>query len=704
MHSSRSAHIFLILLCLICTAKRLDAQQVPSDPIKPTPQPKHSDIHPRETTKPPPARMDMPGMQEGGMRHEQQPGIPPPYYNYPFGSSTNQHRVLTVDQSVEMALGNASAYQQSRLDERVAVEDVRQARKAFLPQFSLPLIYNGTTNSLIREPDEPIIYSFVASSAINETSAFLNASGAIDLSGRLRASLRRSRALLAAAHSGALVARRSLIITTVDAYYGLVLARQKRRLADETLALAEAFAKIAENSQQNGEEQEADVLRARGSALLRRDELEQARAAESAALDLLRVLTGVEFSTHIDLSNVTDSVPTANDFSDYTEALIQSRPELNQIDSLKSAALADASEARRELLPELTYSLNGGFDAADFRPLGRYSGGQAIVGLNIPLFNWGVSKSREAQARLRAQSLDLQRENTLRELRAEFYTSRANALSAIKRIGQTRAAADALQRNITLVFSRYRAKQSTILDVLDAQSSYAAARLAFYQSIADYRTAHVRLEADPAKLTDSERTQPRAPDVMPAPPCSLTLSRAPDVGGFRLGMNTAQARALARGLKVSSADELGVASAMLSGNALNYSLESRGYFEGVESVALEFTDGRLSFIRINYPLTNRWGDPDEFVNTVAQRLNLRGKWKRFYDWDNKNVRDTKDLNDLALECGDLRISAGIGVVGLGGDQIPHIEFQDMTATTLLKSREDEKTRREIEDQKRKDKP
>ncbi|MDT5062539.1 MAG: hypothetical protein QOH63_2998 [Acidobacteriota bacterium] len=676
-----STRAIVALSCLFCQITQLNAQQ-PTPPQQPSTR--HGQMQPQETPGPKPTP-SMP--MDDQMRHEQRAGMPPPYYDYPFGSVTTAHRVLTVNQAVDLALANASLYRQAQLDERIAGEDVRQSRSAFLPQLSLPLTFNGTTNSQLRSPGEPLIYSFVSASAINETSAFLNASGPIDLSGRLRAALRRSRALLAATHAGALAARRSLIISTVDAYYGLVLARQKERLADETLALAEAFTKIGEDTRQRGEGDETDVLRARGSALLRRDELEQARAAESAAMNILRVLTGVDFSIHISLSNVVDAVPTANDFHSYTEELIKSRPELSQIESLKRAALEEQSEARRELLPQLSYSLNGGFDAADFRPLGRYSGAQAIISLNIPVFNWGASKSREAQARLRAQSLEIERENTLRQLRADFYTARANALSALERINQTRGAADTLQQNVTLVFSRYRARKATILDVLDAQSSYASARLAYYQAIADYRTARVRLEADPAQMWSAGTIQPRLPENASQPKCTLNLSESPGVGGLRLGMSVEQAQSLFPSLKVSTADDSSIASATLKDGELNYRAESRSYFEGVETVALEFTGGRLSFVRVNYPATSRWGSTDEFLSVIAEKLNLQGTWKHFYDWETKTIRDIRDLRDQALECGGFRIVAGIGVEGIGSDQRPHFEFEDMNAARDVEKKE-----------------
>ena len=72
------------------------------------------------------------------------------------------------------------------------------------------------------------------------------------------------------------MAKRELTLATVDAYYGLVLARQKRHLADETLALAEAFVNLAVRRQARGEGEAADLYRIRSAAATRRDELEQA--------------------------------------------------------------------------------------------------------------------------------------------------------------------------------------------------------------------------------------------------------------------------------------------------------------------------------------------------------------------------------------------------------------------------------------------
>jgi outer membrane protein TolC len=642
---------------------------------------------PRAPQRRTPTTPDTQPARAGEESREQSEDRPSPYYDYPFGSRTTSRRALTLDEAVGLALSNASAFQQSQYDERIAREDVRQARAAFFPEITVPLTYFGTTPSQVRAAGEPLLYSYVSSSAINETIALVNASGQIDLSGALRAQLRRSRHLLAAAHAGAQVARRELVIATVDAYYALALARQKRRLADESLGLAEGFVKVSESLKRRGDGEEADLFRAVAASRTRRDELEQARASEAAAMDLLRSLTGLDFNIFLGVRRLTESVPTVSDFLSYTEEMIKARPEFNVIEAQKRAALQEARAARAERLPQLSYSVNGGFDAGDFRPLGRYAGGSAIVTLTVPVFNFGASRSRETQARLRAEQLDVARTSTMRQLRQEFYTTRAAALAALNRIREARDASEAAQQNITMIFARYRLRKAGITDVIDAQSSFAETRTSYYQAIADYYTQRIRLEPDPEQVlrANPARTEiPGTAQPLPAS-CTLTVAQAPSIGGFRLGMTMDEARSRFPNNSIPAPDERGVSTLHLRG----IQSPPGSALEGANNLTIEFVDGRLSYIRISYPVTNRWQSKDEFVAHIAERMNINGSWKPFYDWEDKTIRDSEDLRDMALECNGFRLSAGIGIEGLGGgDQTPHLELEDMAAAQTVKSREE----------------
>jgi outer membrane protein TolC len=624
----------------------------------------------------------------------QQPPPPSPYYDYPYGSATTKTRMLSVEQAVTLALDYAASFRQAQFDEQSASEDVKQARAGLLPQFNAPLTYWGTTPSMVRQPGDPLIASFVASSAINESIGSLAVSGTIDVAGKLRAELQRSRALLAAAHAGTMVARRNLVLATIDTYYGLALARQKRRLADEALALAEGFLSSVEEQQKRGAAEEMDVLRARSAARSRRDELAQAQLSESLAMSQLRVLTGLDYATHITVDRLTASAPKLMDLLDYGEDNIMLRPELAQLDAQKRSALADARVARRELWPQLSYTLNGGFDAANFKSLGRYSGGSAIITLNIPIFNFGASKSRAKQADLRARSLDIQRDNELSQLKQEFYAARAGALSAVDRTGYATQAVIASEQNMNLVFERYRAKKATLLEVLDAESDYTTTRLEYYQAIVDYHSARARLELDPTQMF----AKPEAPGIRPGirvpQLCSLGRDQAPKLDRLYLGMTESQVKQILPNLQISAVDELGVSNAELKAADIGNLTGSGSFFEGVESITIKFTDGRLSYVRVGYPVTNKWVGKFEFLSAMAPKFGVRAEWKPFYDWVNKEVRDAEDLTDMAIECEGFRLALGLGIEGVEGEQTPHYDLDDLVAAQVVKQREEERRLRE----------
>ena len=634
-----------------------------------------------------------PGMASGG---EPTPHPSPPplraFYDYPFGPATTSERVLTVEEAMAAALAQTSSYRQAQIEEKIADEDLRQARAALLPQLATPLTYFGTTPYSQAGGRVP---SFAPSLGINETSALVTASGALDLSGSLRAQRGHARELRAAARAGAESARRELALATVDAYYGLALARQKRRLADETLAIAEGFAEITSEQNAAGEAGEAELHRSRAEALKRRDELEQARAAESAAADALRALTGIDASVYLGVSRLGPELPPLGDFTEYTEAVVDSRPQLRQIDALARAATAEERVARDERRPQVAYALSGGFDAVDLGQLRRYSGGAAIVTLRVPVFDFGTSRSREAQARLRREGLEAAHESEARVLRQEFYTARATAFSAVQRLHYARERAEASERSLKLLTNRYRRRKATITEVVDAQSAYAEARVAYYQAIADLSTARVRLEVDPVRAVFTPAPAPATSAPGPES-CDLGPARAPQLVDLQLGMTVDDVRRRFPGVEVQSPKKTGLQNLKLEADDLAR-LPSDDPAFAPSKVALRFFEGRLYYFRVSYYAVT-WESLGRFLTRVAGRLDLPGPWKAFYDWQLKTLRDAEDLSDMALECEGFRVRVGLGIEGVEGEQRPHVKVEDTAVVQRIRTREAEEARREAEEQ------
>src|SRR4051812_20785696 len=169
---------------------------------------------------------------------------------------------LTLDEALRLANVQASIYQSAILNERIAAEDVRQAQAAFKPKVSAPLEYIYTSPATGLPAGEPRAQSFIANNAISEYLAMGTVAGDVDIAGKLRATLAKNRALLAAAHAGAEVARRALAQAVIEAYYGLALAIAQERAAEGNLAAAEEFERITALLLSGGEVAQVDLTRA----------------------------------------------------------------------------------------------------------------------------------------------------------------------------------------------------------------------------------------------------------------------------------------------------------------------------------------------------------------------------------------------------------------------------------------------------------
>lgn len=405
--------------------------------------------------------------------------------------------VLTLDEAVRLALGQASLFEQAKLNERIAAEDVKQARAAFLPRVVSPLSIVYTTPSSAEPlPGSARVPSFIAANAVGEYQALAGMAGELDVAGRLRAGLKRSRALLEAAHAGTEVARRDLVQAVTENYYGLALATARRRVAEQALAAAEEFERITGLLVNGGEVAQVDLIRARLQTASRRDEMEQARANEAAVADILRSLTGQDFDASIQVIDLLTMVPEQKEIDRYAVTSITTRPEFSQFDAVRRAAEQEISLARSDRRPQLVYSINGGFDSDTVRSamIREHLGGVLSLGLTIPIFDWGSSKSRERQARLRIQSVETDRALSRRIFTQQFNTSHSQAVSAMVRYRIVNSSIADAEKNVTTSIARYRAGEASIIEVTDAQGTLASQRAALAQALYDFQVSAARLK------------------------------------------------------------------------------------------------------------------------------------------------------------------------------------------------------------------
>ena len=175
--------------------------------------------------------------------------------------------------------------------------------------------------------------------------------------------------------------------------------------------------------------------------------------------------------------------------------MIGRRPELAQFEAERRAAQHGISIARADRLPQVSYTISGGFDTDSVRPprLKEHTGFSGALHVVVPLFDWGATRSRERQARARLQIAENERTQALRAFAQQFNSARTQALSASVRIRIAARGVALAESNLDASIARYRAGEAQIIEVTDAQTTLAAQRLAFFQALFDYQIALARL-------------------------------------------------------------------------------------------------------------------------------------------------------------------------------------------------------------------
>jgi OMF family outer membrane factor len=412
------------------------------------------------------------------------------------GFSQTATRFLTRDEAVNLALRQASNFEQAKLNEQIAGEDVFQARKSFYPKISANPNFIYNTPSIGRvTAGTPRPPSFLGANAITEYQATAMAAGEIDTSGRLKANQRRAFALLEAAKAGTEIARRDLIRATDEAYFGLAFSIAQKQAAELNLQAALDFENTTKLLVEGGENPPIDLLKAQIQTATRRDELEQAKIIEQISENNLKIYLNFDETQTVSVEELQMDVPMPAELAQFTVEAVRNRPELEQFEAQKKVAEEDIKIAKSERRPQVSYTLEAGVITDSIRPkrIGNSTGIRATVGVNVPLFDWGVSKSRQTQAELQSKIAESSRLFAERQFVADFNSNLTTAKTSASRIRELATNLQNAERVLNVAIERYKAGETQILEVTDSQNLIVTQRLALLQAIFDYQIAKARL-------------------------------------------------------------------------------------------------------------------------------------------------------------------------------------------------------------------
>jgi outer membrane protein TolC len=409
---------------------------------------------------------------------------------------------ITLQDALQRARQNDPQYRSVAVtDLGLAREDRVQARAALLPSvnYDNSFIYTQGTGGVPASCATSTLgcptSRFIANNGVHEYISQGNAHEALSLTNV--ADYRRSSAALAQARAKAEIARRGLVVTVTQAYYGFVVAQRKYATAQRAAAEAARFLDISQKLENGGEVAHADVIKARIQAQQQQRDLQESQLdMERTRLDLAVLLFpdfNQDFSVVDDLQTP-EPLPT---FAEVEAAGKKNNPDLRVALAAFEVANHEVTAAWGGLLPSLSLDYFYGIDSNKFaiRTDGiRNLGYSAVASLQIPIFSWGSDRSKLKQAELRRDQAHVELTFAQRQLLSHLRQFYGEAETSRREMELLASSAEMAAESMRLTTLRYQAGESTVLEVVDAQNTLTLARNAYDDGQARFRVAVANLQ------------------------------------------------------------------------------------------------------------------------------------------------------------------------------------------------------------------
>lgn len=417
--------------------------------------------------------------------------------NNTSASQSSGPLTITLQDALTRAQSNEPQYRAALTQYGVARENRVQSRATLLPNVSF------ASSFLYTEGNGTGLGRFVANNGVHEYLDQGNAHQVLSL--QTVAEYRVAQAQEALAKAQSEIAARGLVVTVTQAYYGAVVAQRKYAGAQRAASEAQTFFDITQKLERGGEVAHSDAIKAQLQLQ------QQQRALQDAQLEMDR--SRLELAVLI-FSNFNENFSTVDDLENlgalpsFPEVEIlagNSNPQLRAALAAMKAANQEVAVAWNNFLPSLSLDYFYGIDSNQFavngRDLtvfpprqGRNLGYSAVATLDIPIWNWGASRSKVKAAELERNQSKVELNFAQRKMAADLKDFYNQAQTSRSELESLRSSAELAAESLRLTTLRYQAGEATVLEVVDSQNTLTQAQNALGDGQVRYRVAVATLQ------------------------------------------------------------------------------------------------------------------------------------------------------------------------------------------------------------------
>ena len=287
----------------------------------------------------------------------------------------------------------------------------------------------------------------------------------------------------------------------IKTYYGVLLAQEKLKVAEEAVRTGEADVKRARDLVETGLVVQSDLLAARVQLSQFRQEEIQMSGELAIALAALNVALGLPVEIPLQPSGeLVDRAFTVDAVEVLSSQAVQNRPDYQKaVLSLRETS-AQLQGARGEWLPRVDAFVSTGISSEHLTGgSGDYAVG-ASVSFNV--FDAG-RKSRIAQARAAQSIANAEQEHLANQVRFEIVRAYQQYVSARQRLEAVAEASAQASETLRIVQDRYHAGITTITELLRAQTALVRARSDLLAARYDQYLSYANLLLATGQLKDA---------------------------------------------------------------------------------------------------------------------------------------------------------------------------------------------------------
>jgi outer membrane protein TolC len=417
----------------------------------------------------------------------------------PLPAQTPAKLVLSLEESLKLALlQNPQVLAESTKEDQASAV-VSQALANFFPQVTaqgtdildkkvfsvlLPAFFPGM---------EPQRFKFDFTRTYQAT---FNFSLPLYSGGRIKSGYKSAGYNLQATREGIRRIRQETVFNVKKAFYGCLLARQFRDVAQEAVTLAEKHLKNVRNMYDVGMATKFDLLRTEVQLANLQPQLIKARNALALAEIGLKTLLGLDLGREIEVQGELGYKDVEANLDASVVQALSVRPEILQFNLQKEIAAEMLKSAKAAYLPTVGIGAQYNLWADNF----RFSGDTwedyysiALV-LSVPITNGFMNRAKIGESKAILKQLEYGQKGLSDMVRYEVQEAVLNLRQAKESLLSQEKNVEQAREAVRIAELNYAEGLATNLDVSSVQVALSQARTNFSQAQFDYAVALAQLE------------------------------------------------------------------------------------------------------------------------------------------------------------------------------------------------------------------